>query len=98
MFASQDRHSLNRILEPIAVMSSLDFDIDAQMMQLETEWRQAYEASVVARADYQKLAADRMADAALLDMARERLDRAEAVTAQIMIRIERLEANLLGQD
>ncbi len=79
-------------------MSSLDFDIDAQMMQLETEWRHAYEASVAARADYQKLAADRSADAALLDMARERLDRAEAVTAHIMIKIERLEANLLGQD
>jgi hypothetical protein len=79
-------------------MSSLDFDIDAQMMQLETEWRQAYEASVGARADYQKLAADRVADADLLDMARERLDRAEALTAQIMIKIERLEASMLGQD
>ncbi len=40
----------------------------------------------------------RGASAPLLDMARERLDRAEAVTAHIMIKIERLEANLLGQD
>jgi len=79
-------------------MSSLDFDIDAQMMQLETEWRQAYEASVGARADYQKLSADPKANADLLDRARERLDRAEALTAQIMIKIERLEAALLGQD
>jgi hypothetical protein len=79
-------------------MSSLDFDIDAQMMQLETEWRQAYEVSVGARADYQKLAADRPSNADLLDRARERLDRAEAATAQIMIKIERLEASVLGQD
>jgi hypothetical protein len=34
----------------------------------------------------------------MLDRARERLDRAEAVTAQIMIKIERLEASMLGQD
>ena len=79
-------------------MSSLDFDIDAQMMQLEAEWRQAYEASVGARADYQKLASDRNASAGMLDLARERLDRSEAVTAQIMIKIERLEASILDQD
>jgi hypothetical protein len=97
MFASQDRKPLN-ISGDTAPMSSIDFDIDAQMMQLETEWRQAYEASVGARADYQKLAADPRADVTMLDMARERLDRAEAVTAQIMIKIERLEASMLGQD
>ena len=31
-------------------MSNLDLDIDEQMNQLESEWRQAYEASVIARA------------------------------------------------
>jgi len=79
-------------------MSSRDFDIDAQMVQLETEWRQAYEASISARADYQALAAVRKSNADLLDHARERLDRAEALKARIMVKIERLEDALLGQD
>ncbi len=79
-------------------MSSLDFDIDAKLMQLETEWRQAYEASMGARAEYQRLAADGRANAGMLDHARECLDRAEALTAQIMIKIERLEAHMLGPD
>ena len=38
-------------------MSSLDFDLDMTMSRLEREWRQAYECSVVARSDYQILAA-----------------------------------------
>jgi len=77
-------------------MSSLDFDIDAKMIQLEMEWRLAYEASIAARAEYQALAADRKADAALLDRAQERLDRTEAAKAKIMVQIERLENTLLG--
>jgi hypothetical protein len=79
-------------------MSDLDLDLDDQMIQLELEWRQAYEASIVARADYQSLAADRSANADLLDLARERLDRCEAAKARIMARIERLETRLLGRD
>jgi len=79
-------------------MSSLDFDLDAQMVHLECEWRQVYEASVVARANYQSLAANCAATAERLDKARERLDRAEAMKARIMAKIERLEDNLLGQD
>ena len=79
-------------------MSSLDFDIDAQMVQLEMEWRQAYEASISARAEYQALAADRKSTGHLLDVAGERLDRAEALKARIMVKIERLEDALLGQD
>jgi hypothetical protein len=79
-------------------MSSLDFDIDAKMIQLELEWREAYEASVATRAEFQELAADQLATAAVLDAARERLDRAEALKAQIMVKIERLEYKLLSQD
>jgi hypothetical protein len=78
-------------------MSSLDFDLDSQMISLELEWRQAYEASIIARADYQALAASRDANADLLDSANERLDRAEALKARIMARIERLEDRLLGE-
>jgi hypothetical protein len=79
-------------------MSSLDFDLDAQMVHLESEWRQVYEASVIARADYQSLAASSAATAELLDRARERLDRTEAMKARIMTKIERLEDSLLSQD
>jgi len=79
-------------------MHGLDLDLDAQMSQLEGEWRQAYEASIVARADYQALAADPRAKADLLDLARERLDRAEASKARIMVKIERLESHMLGRD
>jgi hypothetical protein len=79
-------------------MSSLDLDLDAHMNNLETEWRQAYESSIVARADYQSLAASPKAKADLLDMARERLDRTEALKARIMAEIERLEDTMLGRD
>jgi hypothetical protein len=79
-------------------MSSLDLDLDSQMNNLELEWRQAYETSIGARADYQTLAANPKANADLLDMARERLDRTEALKARIMGKIERLEDTMLGQD
>ncbi len=79
-------------------MSSLDFDVDSQMNNLELEWRVAYEASMVDRAEYQALAASPAANADLLDAARERLDRAEALKARIMAKIERLEDSILGQD
>jgi hypothetical protein len=79
-------------------MSSLDFDLDTQMSHLEMEWRQAYESSILARSDYQILAASSKANANLLDMARERLDRTEALKARIMATIERLEDNMLGLD
>jgi hypothetical protein len=64
---------------------------------LESEWRQVYEASIVARADYQRLAANEKATSELLDSARERLDRAEALKARIMAKIERLEESVLGR-
>jgi hypothetical protein len=81
-------------------VSSLDFDFDfdVQMVTLEHEWRQVYEASMNARADYQSLSASKGATAELLDIAREKLDRAEAMKARIMTKIERLEDSLLGQD
>jgi hypothetical protein len=79
-------------------MSSLDLDLDTHMNNLETEWRQAYESSIVARADYQSLAASSKASADMLDLARERLDRTEALKARIMAKIERLEDTVLGNE
>jgi hypothetical protein len=75
-----------------------NFNMDTQMSELESEWRHAYETSISARADYQSLAANPASTAGLLDRARERLDRAEALKARIMVKIERLESSILGQD
>ena len=79
-------------------MSSLDFDLDSRMNSLEQEWRQAYESSIVARADHQSLTASPKPDSRLLDLARERVDRTEALKARIMAKIERLEDSILGRD
>ena len=77
-------------------MSSVNIDLDTHMSSLETEWRQAYEALFVARADYQSLAASPKANVDVLDAAYERMERAEALKARIMEKIERLEGSLLG--
>jgi hypothetical protein len=79
-------------------MSSLDLDLDTHMNNLELEWRRAYESSIVARADYQALSAAPKMNAQLLVLARERVDRTEALKARIMAKIERLEDSILGQD
>ncbi len=79
-------------------MASVEMDLDEQMTALEREWRDAFEDSIAARAEYQALAAGRQANADVLDSARERLDRAEALKSQIMVKIERLEYRLLGRD
>jgi hypothetical protein len=78
-------------------MSSLDIDLDAKINHLELEWRLAYDASIVARAEYQGLAAKSKAGAQALDLARERLEQAEAKKSRIMAKIERLEDAMLGQ-
>ena len=77
-------------------MSSVHPNLDMQMIDLESEWRQVYEDSIDARADYQALAASPKAAAAVLDCARERLEKAEAMKARTMAKIERLEFMLLG--
>jgi hypothetical protein len=77
-------------------MSSLDLELDGRMDDLELEWREAREASIIARAEYLALGADLMANAATIDSARERLRRAEVREARIAARIELLEDSMLG--
>ena len=79
-------------------MDTVRQDPDVQMSELETQWRHAYEASIAARADYQALVARPGTSADLQDVALERLDRAEALKARIMVQIERLECEMLGKD
>lgn len=78
-------------------MSSLDFDVDGRMHELELEWREAYEASVAARADYESLTVKPAVRSDLLERARKRLELAEAANARVMAKIERFESMLLGE-
>jgi hypothetical protein len=80
----------------VSVMSSPNLDLDIELHQLEREWRRVYEASILARGNYQLLAA-RNAGADVLDAAKERLDRADALKARVAAKIEWLEASLLRQ-
>jgi len=75
-------------------MSSLD--LDSRMNDLETEWRKAYESSIAARKDYQSQLESLKADARLLNRARDCMNRTEALKAEILAKIERLEESLLG--
>jgi hypothetical protein len=77
-------------------MSSLDLELDGRIDDLELEWRQAHEASVIARAEYLALGADLKANVATIDSASERLRRAEATEARIFAKIEMLEDSMLG--
>jgi hypothetical protein len=76
-------------------MSSLDLDLDAQISSLEVEWRVAYDASIVARAEYQALAASRSTRVDVLDGARERLERTESKKSHILTKMEQLEDSML---
>jgi hypothetical protein len=78
-------------------MSRLDSDLDDQLSQLQSEWRQAYESGIVARSYYQALAASEQMNPDALNMARERLDRTVVLKAQIMAKIERVEDKMLAQ-
>jgi hypothetical protein len=77
-------------------MSSLDLELDGRMDELELEWREAHEASIIARAEYLALRADLKANAGSLDGARERLGRAEVTESRIFAKIELLEDSMLG--
>jgi len=79
-------------------MSSLDFELDTQMSHLESEWRQAYEASNTARAELEALATSAKVKASILEQARARLNRSEALKARIMAKIDRLEDSFLGRE
>jgi hypothetical protein len=77
-------------------MSSLDLELDGRIYDLELEWRQAHEASIIARAEYLALGADLKANADALDSARDRLRRAEVTESRVFERIELLEDGMLG--
>jgi hypothetical protein len=71
-------------------MSSLDLEREGEVNNLETEWRRAEEAVMVARTDFERVLGCCSANGGLIDVARIRLQRAEARKAQIFTKIERL--------
>jgi hypothetical protein len=77
-------------------MSSLDLELDGKMDDLELKWREAREASIIARAEFRALGANPSANAGPLDLARERLRRAEETEARMVAKLELLEDSLLG--
>jgi hypothetical protein len=77
-------------------MSSLDLELDGRMDDLELEWLEAHETSIVARAEYLALTANPEPDADAIKLAGERLKRAELVRAQMFAQIEHLEDGMLG--
>jgi hypothetical protein len=77
-------------------MSSLDLELDGRMDDLEFEWREALDRSIVARAECLALAASPEANARALTLARERLSDAELLKARVLAKIERLEDSMLG--
>jgi hypothetical protein len=79
-------------------LSSLDFDLDSQMCHLETEWRQAYDTTIAARAELQVLTAAIKPNASAIARAQTRLEKAEGAKSHIMAKIERLEDRLLNQN
>ena len=79
-------------------MSSLDFDLDSRMSHLESEWRQAYETGIAARAQLQALAATAKPSISAIAKAQTCLERAEGAKAHIMAKIERLEERILSQN
>jgi hypothetical protein len=78
------------------IMSGVDPDLDAEMSDLQREWREVCAAGIVARSYYQTLAASSDANADLLAMARERLERTVALKAQIAAKIERVEDKMFA--
>jgi hypothetical protein len=77
-------------------MSSLDLELDGKMDDLGLAWREANEASIVARAEYLALSANPQYNAGAIDAVRERLSRMEVLKARVLARIERLEESMLG--
>lgn len=79
-------------------MSSVEVDVDSQISALGSEWREAYEAGSAARAQLQELAAMSKPNEFTLAKAYDRMERAEALKAHIMAKIERLETATRASD
>ncbi len=75
-----------------ARMSHADLSWDSQISALQSDWRQASEASRAARAQLQALAAMPKPHEFTLAKAQDRLERAEELKARIRTKIARLES------
>jgi hypothetical protein len=78
-------------------MLDLDLELDCTVNNVETEWRRAHEACMAARADYDRVLDGCKANGGLIDVARIRLERAEALRARLLAKMERLEERIAGE-
>jgi hypothetical protein len=69
-------------------MSSVDFDRDIPMSDLESQWRQAHEATTAARTHYQGVAERLRSLANLFETARENLEILEILEARSLARMQ----------
>jgi hypothetical protein len=78
-------------------VSSLDleFDLDSRVNKLELEWREAFEASLTARARYRALSSQSRIDIDELDQAKECLEQCEARKSRVMDKIDQLERRVI---
>ena len=69
-------------------MSSVDFDGDIPMSNLESQWRLAHEATTAARTHYQGIAERLRSLANLFETARENLEILEILEARSLARMQ----------
>ncbi len=76
-------------------MGKFNSEFDLRLSSLESEWRQAYEASRAADAEFAALSASPKVKFVDVQLARTRLDQAEQLKARIMAKIECLEETVI---
>jgi hypothetical protein len=76
-------------------MGKVNSEFDLRLNSLESEWRQAYEASRAAGAEFIALSSSPKVKFVDVQMARTRLDRAEQLKARVMAKIASLEETVI---
>ncbi len=76
-------------------MHITNLDFDSKLVSLESEWRQAYESGLAARAEIEALTAAEKRDEMAVARAQLLLERTEAAKSRIMARIDRLEDSII---
>jgi len=93
MLAGQHQSVAFVLQETLMHITNLDFD--SKLVSLESEWRQAYESGLAARAEIEALTAAEKRDEMAVARAQLLLERTEAAKSRIMARIDRLEDSII---
>jgi hypothetical protein len=93
MLTGQHQSMAFVLQETLMHITNLDFD--SKLVSLESEWRQAYESGLAARAEIEALTAAEKRDEMAVARAQLLLERTEAAKSRIMARIDRLEDSII---